>query len=121
MPEKTCTTMRRKHFHPTQFACGPGPVELVFLVAMQEVVLKGSLFNSCLDRKPHRGNSDAVFAVSRIKTRLIEVKGRTVTKPVKCRRRLSIQPENEEAQPAFCGRRPCKVSVKRNDIGRLKC
>src|SRR5262245_41025510 len=53
------------------------PVELVFFIAVQEVVLRSPVCNSSLDRERHGRDANAVLAVSRIETRLVKIKDRS--------------------------------------------
>ena len=87
-------------FYTRKVAGRPRPVEFVFFISVQKVVL-GSLF---LDRQPdcqrHRGHTHAVFAVGWIETGLIEVKRWTIAQPVQRCDWSLVQPENHEPQPA---------------------
>src|SRR5919197_6017590 len=95
---------RRIQLEPAQLPGPPRPSELVLFVTVQEVVLARALLDRRTDRQPRREQSDAVPAVLRIKSRLVEVKGLAVAEAVQRGRRPPIEREDEEPEPAALAR-----------------
>src|SRR5262249_27318460 len=109
-----CDCLRWMQLQAIQVADFLGPVELVFFVAVQEIVFRSPFFYSSLYGKSHRRDAYAMLAVDRIESRLIEVERRPIPQSVKRRSRCAVQPQNEESQPALSGCELGELSMKRD-------
>src|SRR6187455_985337 len=78
-----CPGLGRMELYTHQPSSFMRPVEFVFLVAMEKVVLVRSFLDRALNRQRHRRDSNTVLAENRIETRLVEVERIAVVQPVK--------------------------------------
>src|SRR6185369_12848489 len=97
-----------------------GPVELVFFIPVQEVVLRRSLFDGGLYRKTHGRHAHAVLSVLGVESGLVEIKRRTITQSIQRRGRRIIQPHYEKTQPTPPRRKTHKITMERDHGVRLK-
>src|SRR5438093_8050150 len=95
--------VRRMHLQPAKLPLSSSPVEFIFLVPVEQVILRRSLFERGLYGQAHRDQSDTVFAVGRIKPRLVEIKRRANSKAVYGGSRLIVEEQDTQPQPSAFG------------------
>src|SRR5438132_5361126 len=99
--------VRRIDLEPTERPRRPGPLELVRLITVEEVVLRRALRKGVLDGEPHRDQADTVLAVRGIEPRLVEVEDGAVPEPIQGRGGPPVERQDEEPEPAT---RECELA-----------
>src|SRR5260221_9556532 len=108
--------MRRVQLEPPDLMRLAGPLELVVLAAVKEVVLRRAFFDRGLDRETHRDEADAVPGVLFVEAGLVEQHGVAVAEAIPHGRRTYAAAEREKAEPAPRERDAAEVLVKRNQF-----
>src|SRR5262245_1215447 len=121
MPVNPCRCLGWMQLESCEVAGAASPVELVFFIAVQEVVFGGPVCDSRLDRERHGGGANAVLPVSRIETRLIKIEGRPILQTIKGGGRYRVQPHDQQTEPTAIRGQLHKLSMKCDHGIRLEC
>src|SRR5437764_8427 len=108
---------RRKELDAREVAAAVGPLQLVGLGAVQQVVLPRPVLDGRLDGETHGDEADAVPGERRIEAGLVERERRPVSVAVQRGHRTSVEAQDEQPEPAALEADPADFVVEGAELG----
>src|ERR1041385_1037342 len=113
---KPAANIRRVQFDPSQFSRFPRPVELVFLVTMEQIIFSCTAFEGSANRKPHHHQPHTLFCELTVESGLVKVKRSTILQAVECGGWAVLDPDRQKPQPACFSGELNEFMVKGGDL-----